>query len=664
MVARVAAPKRSWPAGGARAARLLGAALAWSGCAALDPQTAPELHRERLLAMEARLAPEALAYAPHASAPFAADGVAVDGASIRVWSRSSTEQARARVAGDSLEGLGTWTAPAPATRCVAGSGRLPAALFCAGPLVPGGVVAPDAPAFRAALPRRGGFRDLALDPARGLIHVVDGVRDLLLTLDASGALVATTPTPPGVYRIIPVADRALALLSGPSPRLALCPLQPDGLPASAPIPAPRAAPARDGVYDQTLDLLWLVGPEPGPPRRADGPLRHLRSTLVSLRPSSLVAGDARPVLSVDLGAHGLVDATRVVSTGRLLAIAATGSDAVAFVDPSTTPPTITTFATGPAPVGLAPCGDAVLVAHRLDATLLLLHPDRGVLSRLALAPPPDPDDLAALGARLFHRAGLWRSPTADAITCNTCHWDTGSDHRMQPGFLERRHELTRPLGGIGAVAPIFTTGGADSLAQAVEGLVRGLDDRFWQGPRHGGAWWEQPLRLLVPGGKPLTLSPGRVREALLTFVATLPRTPGPLRVGDPTPSALVRRGFELFADQCASCHALTPDMRGGLRLPPDRALDWLQARGLAFAAPVWSRAGIEPSFHPQGNRVAPLVDLGRPGPFFSNGSAASLSEVLARLRPGTTSVHGGQPGETPTVPADQRRALEAFLLWL
>ncbi|MEZ4269636.1 MAG: hypothetical protein R3F39_25025 [Myxococcota bacterium] len=648
-----------------RCLAILGIAALLGGCAATDPRTAPERHRSALLQLEQRLAPEALRYAGEATAdaPPRADGVAVLGDALWVWSADGPELAALRDTAAGFARAGEAAMSAGATRCLGGAGALAGALFCAGPRVTGGVEALGASEFTSRLPPRGGFRDLALDSERGLIHVLDGVTDRLMTLDRRGEIVASVAAPPGVYRLASAGPAALVLLAGPAPHITLQPLDARGLPAPPARALPHAAPARDAVYDPARATLWLVGPEAGPPRRQDGPLRHLRSALVGLPLDAPAAAPHPPPRFMDLGALGLVDATRVVLVGRHLAVAATGSDAVAFIDPDTEPPAVTTYPTGAAPVGLAAAHGAVYVAHRADASVARVEPTHGVTARIALATLA-PDDPRSLGARLFYGAHVWRSAPGDAVTCNTCHWDTGSDHRLQPGFLERRRELTRPLGGIGAVSPIFTTSGADSLAQAVEGLVRGLDERFWQSPPDHSRYWERPVTLPLGDGSERHLSPRRLREALMTFLATLPREPGPLRVGAGPDPDLLRRGFALFARDCAACHALAPDVRRPERLAPDDALTWLATRGLAFSQPGWSRVGITPSFHPQGHRVAPLSDLGRPGPFFSNASAPTLRDAVDRLRPGSAAVHGGQPGTPATLAPAEQEALLTFLLWL
>lgn len=642
---------------------VLGIVALLSACASTDPATAPERHRDALLALESRLAPAALRYAGDdpAAAPTGADGVARVGASIWVWSADSPIRVALREAPSGLKRFSEATMSAGATRCIGGDDALAGGLFCAGPRVAGGVEALGAPDFSSRLPKRGGFRDLAIDSARGLLYVLDGVTDRLMTLDRAGAVVASAPVPPGVYRLVQLDGRGLALLSGPAPHLAFQPLDSAGLPTAPAIAWPRAAPARDATYDDARATLWLVGPEDGPPRRADGPLRDLRSTLTGLSLGDPTAAPS-PTLTLDLGELGLVDASRVVMAGGRVVLSATGSDSVAFIDPDTQPPTVSRHRTALAPLGLAVVGDAVLVAHRGDACIARVDPRLGVTATVRIGAPRD--DLQALGERLFYGARIWQSAPGDAVTCNTCHWDTGSDHRLQPGFLERRHELTRPLGGIGAVSPIFTTAGADSLAQAVEGLIRGLDARFWQTPSTHSAYWERPVALPQSDGSLRSVSPGRLREGLMTFLATLPRQPGPLRVGPSPDHAALQRGFSLFAEHCATCHALAPDMRRPERLAPDQALSWLATRGLAFSQPGWSRVGITPSFHPQGHRVAPLSDLGRPGPFFSNASAATLGQLVERLRPGSPEIHGGLPGEPPALSPAERDALLTFLLWL
>jgi hypothetical protein len=175
-----------------RRRRLAVLALAgWlGGCASTDPATAPERHRDALLALESRLAPAALRYAGDepAAALSSADGVTVLDASVWAWSADSSVRVELRANAGGLERVSEVRMSAGANRCIGGSAALAHGLFCAGPRVAGGVEALGAPGFASQLPKRGGFRDLAIDPARGLIYVLDGVTDRLVTLGRDGAV--------------------------------------------------------------------------------------------------------------------------------------------------------------------------------------------------------------------------------------------------------------------------------------------------------------------------------------------------------------------------------------------------------------------------------------------------------------------------------------------
>lgn len=599
------------------------------------------------------------------------DSLFVDGKG-RLWAGSSLrgEQVEVRMAGEG-EGEGERIrlgekrrGPRGKGRCLAGTGRLAGIDVCVGEDEPGGLVVFGPPevaaSLESALSRRAGFRDLALDGAHGLVHVLDGVDGVLRTLALDGRLVSTAALSPGADRVLALGDGPLAVFARSGARLGLLSRDGHGLPCVPELPVPRTAPSRAAVWDEARGLLWLAGPEDAEVRRADGPIRRLRSFLTAHRPEALLAGDPVPEHAIDLGRLGLVDAVDLALLGGRIAVAAAGSDRVALfdaADPSAGPPLLLDAAL--APRALAAWSGLLAVAAHDDDSVLLFDLAAGASRpplRLALDERPR-DGPEEVGRRLFTRAGLTRTAAADAFSCDTCHWDGGSDGRLHPGLLESRLETTRPLDGVGQTRPIFSTAGAETLADAVEGLFRSLDDRFYA-PAPAGPWWEEPREVALEGGRRVSVSASEARVALTRFVASLPVRPGPLRrPGEPL-SPQAREGHALFERDCASCHAPIVDERTGRR--PEDVASWLRDRPLVFAAPIRARTGAAPELTPQGTRVPPLRDLGRPWPFFTDGSAPTLDAVLRAYRPGARRVHGG---EGPDVyGAADLRALRTFLL--
>jgi mono/diheme cytochrome c family protein len=265
------------------------------------------------------------------------------------------------------------------------------------------------------------------------------------------------------------------------------------------------------------------------------------------------------------------------------------------------------------------------------------------------------DRLEDLGERLFYGAFIWQRRVSSDVTCNTCHWEGGTDHRLQPGFREERWEVTRPLDGIGAVRPIFSTGFAEGLPDAVEGLVRTLDPRLWDRADHG-RWWLEPRRVRTKDGS-RDLSPQDVREALLAWLMTRPVTPPPLRAPGEALSEQALRGLAAFERDCAACHRLAPELDAA---PVDDPAAWLRERPLVLGSASFAKTGPRPPFTPDGTRVSPLLHPTRGGPYFTNGLATTLDDVLSGFRGGAKEPHGaGRDGRRLTT--DERAALRRLL---
>lgn len=503
---------------------------------------------------------------------------------------------------------------------------------------PGGVVDPDDPAWAAELPLRGGFVDLVASDTH--LYVLDRLDAVVVALRHDGSIAGRARIPEAPLRAGLLGADHLWVLSGGRPRLSVLALD-DGVPSDA-VGIDEQLPARDAAYDAARDVLWTVGPVDRPVRRNTGPIRDLHTAVLGWAGADLRAGAVAPQVRWELPA--VVDGTRIAVSGSELLVSATGIDAVARLDPEARTAELT--AVGAAPAGLLVHGGAAHVAAQLDGSVWTL-PD----TRTQVAKPPG-TTLPELGERLFSSTALWEGGTT--YTCNSCHWDGHTDHRLHPGMREVRWEQTRPLGGVGALSPVFTPGQASSLAGAVEGLVRVLDPRFWEPARD--QWWLRGRTLQGPGG-PVELSAHEVRRALLAWLAERPVEPGPLR-GPLSDEA--RAGLALFARDCGSCHEPTRSAHGRVRVSN---IEVALADGpLPLTAPLWADTGVRPRFTPRGHRIAPLWQLGRGGPFLSDGSAPNLRAVLKRARPHTPAVHGGA-GPAAYSP-DEIEALRAFLLSL
>jgi cytochrome c peroxidase len=130
-------------------------------------------------------------------------------------------------------------------------------------------------------------------------------------------------------------------------------------------------------------------------------------------------------------------------------------------------------------------------------------------------------------------------------------------------------------------------------------------------------------------------------------------------------SLLERDGARLFRDRCEGCHAarLSADDPTS-RVPEER---W-EAMILSEAAPiVWGSAGykktgVMPYVHPEGARTPSLRRLHKKYPYFTNGSAKSIDDVLdgVRFTTGRT-FHAKAPENAERLDETSKRALRAFL---
>ncbi len=633
-----------------------GGLLVLLGCR-VDPRTTESPWRAGLERKEAELATRwPLAYRAAQADHADPSGVYVEAGLLWTFSASHPHQRGfVRDASGHWRPAGSRVGPRATQRCLASPSPLGA--LCVGAEEPRGLRSFGAtPTF--GLPERAGFRDVAMD--RDIIAVLDTVDDAVVVLDSRGARRGSAPIPPAGLRLGSLGPGHVWVATGLSPFLSGVALGSARGPTLVPARASRTTPVRDAAWAARDDVLWTVGPADGPVRREQGPLEGLYSELVGYSGDGLRAGDHRVVARLDLRRHALVDATRVLVTSDHVVLSATGSDRVLAVrladlaDAQVWP-------VGPTPLGLAAFADRVVVACRLDDALWELTPDAGA-RRLALDDRPRalPQDL---GERLFYGALLWRPKPGEGVACNGCHWDTGTDHRVHPGFLERRQEVTRPLGGIGQVVPIFTTGGAPTLSAAVEGLFRSLDPRLWNAAHDRERWWEEPVVVTEPGGRTTTLSAQAAREALLDFLMALPVPPSPLRAAGETLSPEAREGWTLFQRDCARCHRPAPTLRSPEVLEGDQVVRRLQQAPLVFGAAAYAKVAAGENFTSNGNRISPLLDLGRGGPWFASGTARTLDDVLRGFRPGRDGSHGDGT-VAPTYDGRDTARLRAFLLSL
>ena len=158
------------------------------------------------------------------------------------------------------------------------------------------------------------------------------------------------------------------------------------------------------------------------------------------------------------------------------------------------------------------------------------------------------------------------------------------------------------------------------------------------------------------------LPPADVRAALAAYMARIPPEPSPfVAPGRQTLAAEERRGLALFRDGCAGCHQLVRDSAAGGAVPADELEAALLAGRVALTGPRLHAVGT-PVLGEGGNNPPSLRGVWEAAPYFSDGSARTLEEVLRRTDPDADAVHAPANATRPPVfSAAERAALLAFL---
>jgi cytochrome c peroxidase len=152
----------------------------------------------------------------------------------------------------------------------------------------------------------------------------------------------------------------------------------------------------------------------------------------------------------------------------------------------------------------------------------------------------------------------------------------------------------------------------------------------------------------------------------MSFLMAFNHRPNPAVVGRSAFSDEERRGAELFHERCEACHeARLASDQPASRVPFERWEPLVMSREGAI---VWGKAqyeqtGVLPYVHEKGARVPSLRRLYKKRPYFTNGSAKTLDDVLALARVSPRGFLHAPPvpdaGATLDDPA--RAALRAFL---
>lgn len=211
-----------------------------------------------------------------------------------------------------------------------------------------------------------------------------------------------------------------------------------------------------------------------------------------------------------------------------------------------------------------------------DAVAVVDVASRSAVATIPLGPPPEPGP-AARGEAAFYDARLSRDGW---LSCHSCHADGHTiglrSDTMGDGSFGAPKRIPS-LRGVGDTGPWLWDGSATDL----EGQVR------------------KSIRTTMHGKPP---EDGVVRD-LAAFLRALPPVPPATGVGEQ-----VRRGRDVFREQgCVRCHA-----------PP------------AYTSPGTFDVGLTDEVGRSQFNPPSLRGVGRGGPFFHDGRAATLADVFVR----------------------------------
>jgi len=289
------------------------------------------------------------------------------------------------------------------------------------------------------------------------------------------------------------------------------------------------------------------------------------------------------------------------------------------------------------------------------------------------ATPPDPrlppSEVVRLGEALFFTNAMGPFQKAEGplsrFTCESCHFEGGIDGRTHRTGRADVVATTKPLFGLGNNAPHFTRALDEDLTEMVFAEFRVASSNTghseWFDLDEAGIEWASQGRLaLAPHGA------ADLRRALLLYLASLPHPRNPRTADKGSFTPLERRGQALFAAHCESCHQARLVTNDASTV--QRYEQWESLVRSSTAPLVWARDGYEktevlPYVHPLGARPSSLRRIAGKTPYFTNGTAVSLSDVLALswLSDDGTFLHAASTEGGPLFDEAERTALVAFL---
>ena len=437
------------------------------------------------------------------------------------------------------------------------------------------------------------------------------------------------------------------------------------------------------ALDDGDDLVLAAGGvEDHPLDRTGGSFGYVDSFVFVYR-IARGARSAEKIAEINVSALGIVTPKallfRAASGGFEARVAGYGSDRLLTVTlgskGSTAPPRTALSPLLPGVAAMAAGeGDTIVAADPLlDAWITVAN---GAVVSVPAEDPgehaPSPSPTSRLGEALFFTTAMapWSSSEGalSRFTCETCHFEGHVDGRIHSTGRGDIRATTKPLLGLFNNRPHFSRALDPDLTTVANSEFRVAGANSGHDPWFSAAVAEQPwIRGLgVPEGE---LDAVSLRRALMVFLMDFTHRPNPMAIQHAALTSSERAGAEVFARRCEGCHAarIVADDPASRVAPADWERLVLAREGaIVWAMSEYRKTGVEPYVHPSGARVPSLRRLYKKWPYFTDGSAKTLGEVLdrARFQGATGFFHDHAPEGLETLSYQERGALLSFLALL
>jgi hypothetical protein len=249
------------------------------------------------------------------------------------------------------------------------------------------------------------------------------------------------------------------------------------------------------------------------------------------------------------------------------------------------------------------------------------------------------------------------------FTCETCHFEGYSDGRTHHTGRQEIHAVTKPLFGLFNSRPYFSRALDPDLTTVAHNEFRvagaGSDHDPWFTLDPKDHAWLSNIGVTEP------VPPEQLRLAFVSFLMDFGHAPNPAVVGRNAFDDREKRGAEIFRDRCASCHAprlVTDDPSTAVPFDAWERYVFDGEGAIVWARDGYEKTGVEPYVHPRGARTTSLRRLYKKHPYFTNGSANDLAQLLSLARfTDDAFFHENGPDGAKSLDDAERDALRAFL---